>query len=109
VNPAELAGGDGLADAVVPAQGAMGATDAFRDLATPFVSLPAALRVACAEQGAYGYLAVSLTGVEDARPLDGFLAETLGPTWGLHLFDANIVQDDLIEVVTRQAAAHTAG
>jgi hypothetical protein len=109
VNPAELAGGDGLADAVVPAQGAMGVTDEFRALDTPFVSLPGALRVECAEQGAYGYLAVSLTGVEDARTLDGFLVETLGPTWGLHLYDANLAQDDLIEVVTRQAAAYAEG
>jgi len=110
VNPVALAGGDGLADVSLPVGGTLlGSVQGFDDIDTPFVSLPGALRAECVVSGEYGYLAVSMPGVEDARPLDGLVFELLGPTWGLHLLDANLVQDDLIEVVTRQAAAHAAG
>jgi hypothetical protein len=110
VNPAALAGGDGLGDAVIPARGSLlGSLAGFDDVTTPFVSLPGAVRVECAETGAYGYLGVSLSGSEDARTLDGFLNQLLGPTWGLHLYDGNLVQDDIIEVVAQQAAAHAEG
>jgi hypothetical protein len=34
------------------------------------------------------------------------LEQRLGPTWGLHLYDANLAQDDLIALVARQADAH---
>jgi hypothetical protein len=111
VDPVALAGGNGLADTVLPARASLlgGGVDAFRDLDTPFVSLPGALRTACTEAGGYGFLGVSIAGGDDTRPLGGLVVQLLGPTWGLHLLDGNLAQDDLIEVVARQAEAWAAG
>ena len=99
-------GGDALGDAVlVTSDGLLGApTAGFDDVTTPFVSLPDAVRTACAEEAGFRYLAVEVAD-EDPRPLEGLVEQRLGPTWGLHLLDANLVQDDLIELVSRQAAA----
>ena len=71
---------------------------------TPFVSLPDAVRATCAEQAGFRYLAIDVD-VDDPRPLGALVEQRLGPTWGLHLLDANLVQDDLIEVVSLQARA----
>jgi hypothetical protein len=95
VDPVALAGGNGLADAVLPATGGLfpGAD-------------PGALRTACASTADRGYLAVSRSGEPDTRNLDAFFRQIPDPTWGTHVADANLAQDDLIEVVARQAAAH---
>lgn len=107
VNPAELAGGDGLADVVLPTKlSLLGGVGDFAKFSTPFVSLPGALRTKCETTGSYSYLAVEQTDAADKRPVAGLLEQRLGPTWGLHLLDANLAQDDLIEVVTEQAEAH---
>lgn len=99
-------GGDGLGDAVlVTSDGLLGSpTSGFEDVATPFVSLPDAVRTSCADLGGYRYLAVE-TAEGDPRPLGALVEQRLGPTWGLHLMDANVVQDDLIELVSSQAEA----
>jgi hypothetical protein len=39
----------------------------------------------------------------DPRPA---VAQTLGPTWGLHLYDFNITLGDLLHLVEREAAAY---
>jgi hypothetical protein len=98
--------GDALGDAVlVTSDGLLGApTAGFDDVTTPFVSLPDAVRTSCAEEGGFRYLAIEVAG-DDPRPLEGLVEQRLGPTWGLHLLDANLVQDDLIELVQRQAGA----
>lgn len=106
VNPVELVGDDGLADAVVPTKPSLvGAVAGFEDITTPFVSLPGALSATCTVTGLYSYLAVEPADPDDPRPLAGLVEQRLGPTWGLHLLDANLAQDDLIEVVARQAEA----
>jgi hypothetical protein len=109
VDPVALAGGDGLGDTVIPAAFTLlGGVDGAPVADTPFVGLPGAVRTACTTTGPYRYLAVSLAGGDDTRALDALLGERLGPAWGLHLLDANLVQDDLIAVVARQAEAHAA-
>lgn len=105
VDPVALADGDGLARAVLTTSGFGGE---FGAIDTPFFALPGAFRTSCATAGDYTYLAVGPSGVEDARPVDGLLEEHLGPAWGLHLLDAFVAQDDLIDVVTQQADAHAA-
>lgn len=111
VDPVALAGGDGLADAVVPVSTRLlGRVEGFEGVDTPFVVLPGILEAECAATDTHGYLAVAPadpTGTSDVRPTDGMLVESLGPTWGLHLFDANLVQGDLIELVALLADAHT--
>ena len=107
VDPVGLARGDGVADAVLPVKASLlGGTGAFADLTTPFVSLPDAVRTSCATAGAYSYLAVEQADPADPRPVGGMLEQRLGASWGLHLFDANLAQDDLIALVARQADAH---
>jgi hypothetical protein len=34
------------------------------------------------------------------------VTQTLGPAWGLHLYDMNLPLGDLVEVARRQASAH---
>jgi hypothetical protein len=41
------------------------------------------------------------------RPLDGLVTESIGPAWGLHLYDANLAMGNLLEVVARQARGFT--
>src|SRR5690606_33635189 len=110
VDPVELVGGNGLADTVVPVSTRLlGRVEGFDDVPTPFVVLPGVLTAECAATETHGYLAVAPLdpgGSADTRPTDGLLVESLGPTWGLHLFDANLVQGDLIELVERLAEAH---
>jgi hypothetical protein len=109
VDPEELlGGGDEPVGAVLPTQlSLLGGVQGFEDVRTPFVRLPHAVRTSCAETNGYGYLAVELAPAEgDVRDLSGLVEQRLGPSWGLHLLDANIGQDALIEVVARQAEAH---
>ena len=107
VDPAALLGGDGLVDTVIPsAPSLLGGVAGYEDLTTPFVELPDAVRIACVESGGYGFLGVDLADTPgDVRHLDGLIEQRIGPTWGLHLLDANLAQDALIELVARQAAA----
>jgi hypothetical protein len=110
VDPVALAGGNDLADVALPARPTLlGLVDGLAEVDTPFIAMPGALTAACQEAGGYGFLGVGPTGEADARPVDALLVERLGPTWGLHLLDGNLAQDDLIEVVTRQAEAWAAG
>ena len=110
VDPAQLAGVDGPVGAVVPARpGLLGGIPGVEDVGTPFVSLPASIVTRCENREGYSYLSVALAGTEDPRPVAGLVRQGLGPTWGLHLLDANLAQDVLIEIVSRQAEAHAGG
>lgn len=111
VDPVALNGGNGLADSVIPVTTELvGLVTGFEDVdATPLVALPDVVRVECSATATHGYLAVAPadpTGTTDVRPSGGLIFEMLGPDWGLHLLDANLVQDDLIELVSRLAQAH---
>lgn len=110
VNPAELAGIDGPVDAVTFTEPALlGWIGGFDDVSTPFVSLPAVVRMQCEQKGDYTYLAVGLADPSDRRPVTGLVEQRFGPAIGLHLLDANLGQDVLIDVVTVQADAHAKG
>ena len=87
----------------------VGGIDGVEDVETAFVSLPDAVEVSCATEGAYDYLSVALADPADPRPLGGLVEERLGPTWGLHLQDMSTTQDDLVELAARQAAAYDEG
>lgn len=110
VNPATLAGIDGPVGAVVPSRpGLLGGIQGLEDVETPFVSLPASIVPRCEQRDGYSYLSVALAGPDDPRPVAGLVRQGLGPTWGLHLLDANLGQDVLLDVVSRQAEAHAGG
>lgn len=87
----------------------VGGIDGVGDVETTFVSMPDAMAVSCATEGAYDYLSVALADPADPRPLGGLVEERLGPTWGLHLQDMSTTQDDLVDLAARQAAAYEAG
>ena len=109
VNPAALRGGpaslhpylptrrigDSLVLAGVPAA-------ALPDYPTGFASYPGQLQGTCrAEQGA-DWLQIDQLG----QPVfTAPIAATLGPAWGLHLYDLNADQRDLLTLVGQQADA----
>ena len=109
VDPVELAGGDGLAGSVLLTKATLiGSAGGTPGVDTPFASFPGALEARCTDSGPFSFLAFAPNKggeVADERDVQRLLMETLGPTWGLHLVDANLAQDDLIEVVGRQADA----
>lgn len=89
-----------------PLVGGIPGTD---DVETPYLSLPDGVDVSCASTSDHDYLAVGLVDPDDARPLEGLVNQTLGPTWGLHLVDMNVALDDLVALAARQAEAYGDG
>jgi hypothetical protein len=107
VDPADLAGTNAPLGAVLPTRvSLLGGLEGFDDVDTPFVSLPGSIRTSCEVAGSYRYLAIELADPGDERPVPGLVEQRLGPAWGLHLLDANLAQDELIEALARQAEVH---
>jgi hypothetical protein len=109
VNPAELAGGDGLADPILYNKatllGSVGPNPAYD---TPYVSMPGAMKAECVTSGALNYLAFAPAGAPgEVRDVAKPLVQGLGPTWGLHTMDANLPQGDLLAIVEQQSESFT--
>jgi pimeloyl-ACP methyl ester carboxylesterase len=105
VDPVALVGED-TADAVLPANGVLfGAVEELGPIDTPFVAFPDSLRVACQASGGRAWLAVEQVDPADPRPVARLLRTLPSPTWGTHLFDANLAQDDLIALAAGQIEA----
>jgi Protein of unknown function (DUF3089) len=105
-NPARLGGGDAplrtlaRTDRIPGVLGALiGETPAAP---TPWAALPGRFTAGCRDEGGASWLQVT-PAPGDARLT---LSESLGPGWGLHLFDVNLPLGDLVELVRRQAKAH---
>jgi len=114
VDPVALAGGNGLADALVPTRGRLiGAGDLAESagIDTTYIALPEILEAGCEDRGPYTYFSVGPASADDTRTaaIDGLLTESLGDTWGLHLQDAVLAMGDILEVAARQAEAFTSG
>lgn len=111
VDPVALLGGDGIADAVLPTEATLfgSVTEDLGPVDTPFVAFPDALRTSCEEAGGRRWLAVGTTGQEDVRPVERILRQLPDATWGTHLADANLAQDDLLALLARQGEALLAG
>ena len=121
VNPAALAGGKAVTDAIFTTQGAGEAsatqaswTTAMPQPATPFVKVPGLISAECVRQGAFSYLAVTVNG----NPADARTDTVVGDVmvngailrdWGLHLLDMPVEMGTLVELSGRQAAAWRAG
>jgi Protein of unknown function (DUF3089) len=69
---------------------------------TPWAALPGRFTARCRNEGGASWLHVTPV-PGDPRPI---VNQTLGPAWGLHLYDVNLALGDLVEVVRRQAIAH---
>jgi Protein of unknown function (DUF3089) len=70
---------------------------------TPWVSYPGRYTARCETANGASWLQVTpLNTPGDTRPV---VTQTLGPTWGLHLYDVNIALGDLVDLVKTQAQA----
>lgn len=107
VNPASPAGGSGELRPYFPTSAfpgglgrLLGPTPA---VPTPWVAYPGLYTARCERAGGANWLQVDTTNVAgDRRPV---VSQTIGPTWGLHLYDVNIALGNLVDLVRQQAAA----
>jgi hypothetical protein len=107
VNPASLPGGTGplqpyFGTAQFP--GPIGLVlPTAPSVATPWLAYPDLYTGRCESSGGANWLQIDTTGIDgDNRPV---VFQTMGPTWGLHLFDVNLALGNLVELVRQQAAA----
>jgi hypothetical protein len=105
-NPAALRGGPATLDAYFPARRLSGPINfTLEPLApTPWVHYPDLLTGECKTENGATWLQV-----DDRRtqPDDRLLLrESLGPTWGLHIYDMNVAFGNLVDVVRSEAAAY---
>lgn len=93
-NPAALGGGTG---ALQPF---------FRQAGTPaWITYPGLYTAHCAKSGDASWLQIDAAGAAgDPRPR---VEESLGPIWGLHVVDVNLLLGNLVDDVRREAAAFT--
>ena len=105
VNPAAPAGGAALLQSYFPTlkfPGPLGAVSgAVPSAPTPWVAYPQRYRAQCTTANGATWLQITPEPA-DARPV---VAQTLGPTWGLHLYDVNLALGDLVTMVRDEAAA----
>jgi len=95
VNPASLSGGTGSLEPYLPSSSAP----------TPWLAYPGLYTARCESSGGANWLQVDTTNIPgDERPV---VSQTLGPTWGLHLYDVNLALGDLVDLVRQQAAAYS--
>ena len=105
-NPASLDGGAGTLRTLFRTErfpGVLGAVaDAPPAAPTPWAALPGRFTAGCRNEGGASWLHIT-PAPGDPRPT---VNQTLGPAWGLHLYDVNLALGDLVEIVRRQARAH---
>lgn len=104
-NPAALAGGTGpLTPYFLTSDQGDAEVIASPTASTPWVSFPDAFTATCHDAGGASWLQIDPTSQVGAER--AFLKESLGPTWGLHLYDANIALGDLVAIVHAEAVAY---
>ena len=114
-DPVALAGGNDLADSIVPVKapliGGGDLTKTAAGITTRYVVLPDMLKASCQRTGAYDFFGVGPASADDKRTvaLEGLLDERLGDTWGLHLQDSSLAMGDLLEIAAQEAEAYTKG
>ena len=70
---------------------------------TPWLAYPGLYTGHCESANGATWLQIDTTDIAgDQRPA---VFQTLGPTWGLHLFDVNLALGNLVDLVRQQAAA----
>lgn len=120
-SPASLAGGAAEAQSYFPASpsssilsspgasgdGATEWVEGGPEIDSPFVTTPGLVRVECVSRGGFDYLEVTVQGDPDTPRVDD-IGGDLGPAWGLHLQDVNLVMGDIVELVGTQGDAWAA-
>ncbi len=107
-NPARLGGGAASVDTYFRTErfpGVLGQVSGdIPQAPTPWVHYDGAYRTECKNEDGASWLQVDFL----ARPDDArvHIQQTLGPAWGLHLADMNVVLGDLVALVKKQGAAY---
>ena len=105
-NPASLDGGAGMLRTLFrtePFPGVLGTLIGERpDAPTPWAAVPNRFTARCRNEGGASWLHITPAPNDPRLTLN----QTLGPGWGLHLYDVNLALGDLVELVRRQAKAH---
>lgn len=96
VNPAAPAGGPAPLDTFVATVSGSSAT---------WYEYPGRYVASCTTSGGVDWLQVTPDGSGDVRPT---FPQTLGPRWGLHLYDVNLSLGNLVALVADQEAAYGA-
>jgi hypothetical protein len=109
VNPASLAGGTGPLQAYFGTAKFPGPIGLVLpqppSVPTPWVATPGLYTAQCESSGGANWLQIDTTDIPgDQRQV---VYQTLGPTFGLHLFDINLALGNLVDLVRQQAAAFT--
>jgi pimeloyl-ACP methyl ester carboxylesterase len=109
VNPASLSGGTGDLKPYFPTEpfpGVLGQLGgAPPPESTPWVAYPGLYTSRCESAEGANWLQIDTTGIAgDTRPV---VAQTIGPTWGLHLYDMGLAMGNLVDLVRKQAAAYS--
>jgi Protein of unknown function (DUF3089) len=103
VNPAAIGGGTA---SLLPWFRTGSETPPPPALTTPWVTYPDLYTASCESSGGATWLQVTDVGASgDDRPV---VTETLGPTWGYHLYDVNLATQNLVEDVQSEELAYTA-
>ena len=107
VNPASPAGGTAALDPYFLTSGVLALKPRSHSLptpSTPWVSYPSEYTARCRSTGGATWLQVTAdTNSSDPRPL---VTESLGPKWGLHLYDVNLALGNLVSLVASESAAY---
>ncbi len=105
VNPADPGGGSAPLHPYFPTTASLlgGIGLAKGAYSTPWVAFPDLFTGECQSNGNADWLQVTdVRNPGDSRPV---LKETLGPTWGYHLYDVNIAYGDLVDLASSEAGA----
>ena len=108
-NPAALSGGSGQLDPYFPTHlvGITASIGALPSSTTPWVTYPDLFTGRCTTDGGATWLQVDdVRKPGDERPR---LHDSLGPTWGLHLYDGNIALGNLVAIVGDEATTYGGG
>jgi hypothetical protein len=105
-NPAALGGGTGALTPYLPARTNGRLALGSQSVTTPWVSDPDLFTGECRNSGGASWLQVD--DVRQAGDNRIKLLDSLGPTWGLHLYDGNIALGNLTDIVHSEAAAYLA-
>jgi hypothetical protein len=106
-NPASLPGGSGPLQFYMPTTpfpGVLGTYLIKPPASTPWVSYPGLYSSECESANGINWLQINVNNIPgDPRPK---VVESIGPTWGLHLYDYALTIGNLIEIVQKQTAAY---
>jgi pimeloyl-ACP methyl ester carboxylesterase len=105
-NPASLGGGSGVLRTLFRTErfpGLLGAVTGDPPAApTAWAALPGRYTARCRNEGGASWLHVTPVPGDSRHTV----SQTLGPAWGLHLYDMNLPLGNLVELVRRQSVAY---